>query len=49
MEKPINVIESGEYIEPNTFENDAEAILFHAYLQLLDYVKFLENEKNGVE
>lgn len=49
MEKPINVIESGEYVEPNTFESDTEAILFYAYIELLDYVNFLENEKNRVE
>jgi len=28
MEKPKNVIETGEYVEPNTFENKSEAILF---------------------
>lgn len=47
MEKPINVINSGEYIEPYTFENDSEAILFNAYINLLEYVEFLEKEKNG--
>lgn len=46
MEKPKNVIETGEYVEPNTFENDSEAILFFSYLELLDYIKFLESE-NG--
>ena len=46
MEKPINIIESGEYVEPNTFENEREAILFFSYLELLDYIKFLES-KNG--
>lgn len=46
MEKPKNVIETGEYIEPYTFENDREAILFFSYLELLDYIKFLES-KNG--
>lgn len=49
MEKPIDIIESGEYVEPSTFENDAEAILFYAYLELLDYVEFLEEYKNGSE
>lgn len=49
MEKPIDVIESGEHVEPNIFENEAEAILFHAYLKLLDYVEFLETNRNGIE
>lgn len=44
--KPKNVIETGEYIEPNTFENESESILFFSYLELLDYIKFLES-KNG--
>ena len=42
--KPKNVIETGEYIEPNTFENESEAILFFSYLELLDYIKFLESK-----
>jgi len=47
MKKPIDVIESGEYVEPNTFERDSEAILFYAYLELLKYVEFLEKKNDG--
>jgi len=45
MEKPKNVIESGEYIPPNCFEKDSEAILFYAYLDLIDYINYLESKK----
>jgi hypothetical protein len=44
MEKPINVIDSGEYLEPHCFEKDREAILFHSYLDLWEYVEYLESE-----
>lgn len=44
--KPINVIESGEYVEPFTFESDRESVLFFAYLKLLEYVEYLE-KNNG--
>jgi hypothetical protein len=33
IKKPDNVIENGEYIEPNTFNNDSEAVLFYSYLE----------------
>lgn len=33
MEKPKNVIETGEYVEPHTFENESEAVLFFSYLE----------------
>lgn len=48
-EKPKNVIETGEYIEPNTFENESEAILFFSYLDLLDYIQFLESKITDYE
>lgn len=48
MEKPIDVIESGIYVEPNQFENENEAILFYAYVDLTIYVEFLE-KKYGVK
>lgn len=42
MEKPIDVIESGEYIEPNQFATDGEATLFYSYLELSKYIEVLE-------
>ena len=32
MEKPQDVTENFDYIEPNAFEIDREAILFYSYL-----------------
>lgn len=42
MKRPANIIDTKEYREPYTFENDREAILFYAYLELEKYVDFLE-------
>lgn len=44
MERPQNIIETKEYVEPQCFENDAEAVLFYAYVELQAYVDSLENE-----
>lgn len=44
MEKPNNIIESGEYIEPHSFEKDSEAILFYSYLELVEYINYLEGK-----
>lgn len=47
MEKPINVIESGDYVEPHTFETDREAVLFYSYLEMVEYIQFLEGKLKG--
>jgi hypothetical protein len=39
IEKPINIIDSGEYVEPYTFENDRESVLFDAYLNSMKYIE----------
>lgn len=44
MERPIDIIEQGIYIEPNVFSNDSEYELFHSYLDAQKYIKWLESE-----
>ena len=44
MEKPIDIVEQGIYIEPNVFDNDSEYELFHSYLESRKYVEWLESE-----
>lgn len=44
MEKPENVTENGEYIEPHSFEKDSEAVLFYSYLEQIEYIKYLESK-----
>lgn len=44
MERPQNIIETKEYVEPHCFESDAEAVLFYAYVELQAYVDSLETE-----
>ena len=48
MEKPQNIIETKEYVEPHTFENDSEAVLFYAYIELQKYVDSLEHQLNNL-
>ena len=38
MERPENIIDNGEYNEPNCFESDQEAVLFYAYLEQEKYI-----------
>lgn len=45
--RPKNVIYTKEYIEPFTFENEREAILFHAYLKAEEYIDSLESTSNS--
>jgi hypothetical protein len=42
MKRPKNIIDTCDYVEPYTFENDAENTLFHAYLEAFKYIEFLE-------
>lgn len=42
MLKPINVIDSGDYLEPHTFESDQEAKLFYSYIEQSKYIEYLE-------
>ena len=44
MEIPIDIVESGEYIEPHTFESDREAKLFYAYLEDRKYIESVQNK-----
>ena len=44
MERPINIVEQGIYIEPNIFNNDSEYELFHSYLESQKYIEWLETE-----
>lgn len=44
MEKPIDIIESGEYVEPNYFESEGESKLFHSLLEWMDYSSQLQKE-----
>ena len=46
MKRPTDIIESGEYQEPHSFENDREAVLFYSYIEQIDYIKHLEEELN---
>jgi hypothetical protein len=48
MKKPQNIIETKEYVEPHTFENDSEAVLFYAYIELQKYVDSLEQQLNNL-
>jgi len=36
---PENIIDSGKYVEPFTFDNDRERILFDAYMDLYEYLE----------
>jgi hypothetical protein len=38
MKRPENIIDNGEYNEPNCFESDQEAVLFYAYLEQEKYI-----------
>ena len=42
MKRPKNIIDTGDYVEPYTFEHDPEAVLFYAYLEAFKYIEFLE-------
>ena len=42
MEKPQDVTENGEYVEPNAFEIDREATLFYSYIEQIKYIEYLE-------
>ena len=44
MKKPENVLETKDYIEPNNFESDQEAILFYSYVEQENYIKYLEQQ-----
>ena len=44
MERPIDIVEQGIYIEPNVFNNDSEYELFHSYLESQKYIIWLESE-----
>jgi len=49
MTRPKNIIDTGQYVEPNTFESDSEAALFYAYLELWNYVRELESSNEREE
>lgn len=51
MKRPENIIDNGEYNEPNCFESDQEAVLFYAYLEQEKYIDNLEKrlKKTGAE
>ena len=44
MKRPENIIDNGEYNEPNCFESDQEAILFYAYLEQEKYIDELTKQ-----
>jgi hypothetical protein len=44
MEKPTDVLETGEYIEPAQFESHQEGLLFYSYLEMLNYIEYLESQ-----
>jgi hypothetical protein len=44
MKRPENIIDNGEYNEPNCFESDQEAVLFYAYLEQEKYIDELEKQ-----
>ena len=44
MKRPNNILETKEYVEPYTFENDQEAILFYAYLEQEKYIDYLQKQ-----
>lgn len=48
MERPRNILESKEYIEPHCFENDSEAVLFYAYIEQEKYIDFLIDKENQI-
>lgn len=54
MDRPKNILETGAYIEPYTFPNDEEALLFHSLIKWMAYaasleqtIKFLNDESNS--
>jgi hypothetical protein len=44
MKRPENVLETKGYIEPNSFENEQESILFFSYIEQEKYVEYLEHK-----
>lgn len=42
QDRPLNVLETGDYVEPHYFDTDAEASLFSSYIQYVDYTEHLE-------
>jgi hypothetical protein len=44
IEKPSNIIETNEYVERNSFESDAEAMLYYSYIEAHNYIKYLEEK-----
>ena len=46
MNRPENIIESGDYIEPWTFKSSEEQTLFIAYQEQELYIDYLEGRLN---
>lgn len=49
MKRPVDILETGDYVEPHVFSSKGEETLFHAYIDLTEYIDFLEEKVKSLE
>ncbi len=48
MKKPINIVETGDYVEPGCFDSERELLLFFSYIEAHEYIKYQPSMIDGL-